>query len=291
MTRSQSPFRYPGGKATLGPLVAEIIRHNNLWLCDYAEPFAGGAGLALRLMFENVVWNIHINDKDPAIWGFWHAALNENAELVRLILETPVTVDEWRRQREILLAADLRRPAELGFAAFFLNRTNRSGVIKSGGIIGGFDQVGPYKIDCRFNRRELASRVARLRHYRKRIHLTHLDAAEFLAQFQRNATRPSLLCIDPPYYNQGSSLYSNYYQRGDHAALAQQIQALHLPWLLTYDRATAIAELYGERKRYAFDIAYSVNRKRKGSELMVLSDRLEVPATTSRPLEPLDAAA
>ena len=47
--KNPSPLRYPGGKAQLFPLVRDIIVANRLNGATYIEPFAGGAGLALKL--------------------------------------------------------------------------------------------------------------------------------------------------------------------------------------------------------------------------------------------------
>lgn len=226
MAYKDSPLRYPGGKATLHPLMREVIAHNSLRYCRYAEPFAGGAGLALRLLFDGVVAGIHLNDLDLAIWSFWHSVLNRTEDLASMIEAAPVTISEWRRQREIVLSGGNGDPLELGYAAFFLNRTNRSGIIKSAGVIGGLDQTGNYLIDCRFNRVDLAARVRRIGRYRDRIELTQLDALDFLDTFERDTAGPVFLCIDPPYFAKGSSLYSNFYRPEDHAVLAKRVQAI-----------------------------------------------------------------
>lgn len=156
-----------------------MLRENRLERRHYAEPFAGGCGLALALLYEGHVSDIHINDVDASIWAFWKSVLNHTDELSYRIKKTPITVDEWRAQREVHLAMDVDDPVSLGFSTFFLNRTNRSGIIKAAGVIGGLDQTGTYKIDCRFNRVELERRVRRIAKYRSRIHLSRRDALTF----------------------------------------------------------------------------------------------------------------
>lgn len=285
MAFADSPLRYPGGKASLHTLMRDVIAHNSLRYCRYAEPFAGGGGLALRLLFEGVVSKIHLNDLDPAIWSFWHSVLDRTEEFAAMIEAASVTVPEWRRQREIVMSGSVADTLELGFAAFFLNRTNRSGIIKSGGVIGGLDQTGNYLIDCRFNRADLARRVRRIGRYRDRIDLTRLDALEFLDAFERDVSGPVFLCIDPPYFAKGSSLYSNFYRPDDHAVLASRVQELRQPWLMTYDDAPRILDLYRDRRRFRFSINYSAQNKRQGTELMVVSDDLELPMSLSGRLE------
>ena len=158
-TRHLSPLRYPGGKAALSGFLAETIKINDLVGCSYYEPFAGGAGAALKLLAVGVVSEVHLNDLDPRIFAFWKAALNETDRFIEAILSVPVSVDEWHRQREICRAASASKPFELGFATFFLNRCNRSGVISGAAPIGGYHQSGNWKIDARFNRTRLADRI------------------------------------------------------------------------------------------------------------------------------------
>lgn len=242
----------------------------------YAEPYAGGCGLALSLLFGGYVSDIHINDLDPSIWSFWKSVLDHTDELVQLIETTEITVPQWKIQREIQLAEDTSDPIKLGFAAFFLNRTNRSGIIKGAGIIGGLSQEGKYKIDCRFNREDLAHRVRRIKKYRSRIHLTRQDAVAFMDQSSKLPDR-TFFCVDPPYFNKGSSLYTSYYNPDDHADVADAVLALEKPWIVTYDNADEIRRLYRDRRQFIFDINYSVQTKRVGTELLIASKGLRLP--------------
>lgn len=273
MARTHSPLRYPGGKACLLPLLVSILKANNLELCDYAEPYAGGCGLALGLLYGGYVQDIHINDLDPGVWSFWKSVLDHPDELCALIEETPVTIDEWHRQREIQVACDAENPIALGFAMFFLNRTNRSGIIRQAGVIGGLDQSGPYKMDCRFNRQDLVHRIKRIQRYRSRIHLSNLDALQFMRQ---SSTTPedTFYCIDPPYYNKGADLYTSFYTPEDHASVASAVLQLDRPWIVTYDNTEPVSKLYRDRRQFVFDITYSLQVKRVGTELLIASKGL-----------------
>lgn len=274
--RTNSPLRYPGGKSCLFDLTVAIIRENNLECGHYAEPFAGGCGLALSLLYASHVAEIHVNDLDPSIWSFWHSVLHETEDFIARVTKTPVTIDEWHRQREIHRTNDVTDPVRLGFAAFFLNRTNRSGIIKSGGVIGGLDQIGNYLIDCRFNVEDLSRRIKRVGRYKDRITLTKLDAINFLDQCNMLPSR-SLLFIDPPYFAKGAGLYTNYYQSDDHARLSDKVLSVQTPWIVTYDDEPAIRALYTGRSQFCFDISYSLNEKRMGRELLVTSSGLRLP--------------
>jgi DNA adenine methylase len=277
MAQTHSPLRYPGGKSCLLPLIIAILRENDLRLPHYAEPYAGGASLALALLFGGQVSDIHLNDVDAGIWSLWHSILNDTDAFVDLIETANVNVPEWRNQREIYRGNDLSDPLKLGFATFFLNRTNRSGIIGTAGVIGGLAQEGNYKIDCRFNKVELIRRIKRIQKYKSRIHLTRLDALKFLKCDSGLFPKRTFLAIDPPYFAKGSSLYTSFYSPHDHADVANAILALDRPWVLTYDAAAEISALYEERPQFLFDIKYSLQTKRVGTELLIASSGLRLP--------------
>lgn len=260
-------------------LTSAIMRLNGLERGHYAEPFAGGCGLALSLLYSGSVAEIHINDLDPAIWAFWHSVLHETEAFVSKLDGTPATLEEWHKQRECLRNQDIRNPLTLGFAAFFLNRTNRSGIIKGGGVIGGLDQQGNYKIDCRYNVDDLSKRMRRIAKYSDRIHLTNLDATDFLADC-KNLPRNSLTFIDPPYFKKGPGLYTSFYKPEDHAVLSKQVLKLNCPWIVTYDDVPQIRDLYRSRSQFCFDINYSLQEKRVGTELLIASKGLKMPEET-----------
>lgn len=277
MTRLTSPLRYPGGKTCLYQTLAKILRLNRLERGHYVEPYAGGCGLALSLLYGGHVSDIHINDLDKSVWAFWFCVLNKSEDLIRLVQHRPVTVKEWLRQREIQRNVRSANTLELGFSTLFLNRTNRSGVIKGAGVIGGLLQRGNYKIDCRFNREDLARRIRRVAKYKSRIHLTNLDALQFLKETERELPEGTFYCIDPPYFTKGSSLYTNSYGPGEHATVAKVILKLKHKWIVTYDRAPEIRELYTRRRQYQLEIQYSIQTKRVGSEILIASKGLRLP--------------
>ena len=277
MVAPTSPLRYPGGKSCMLELVSTVLRLNAIERGHYAEPYAGGCGLALSLLFGGHVADIHINDIDPSIWAFWYCALNETDAFVERVQTTPVSVREWRKQRAIHHEQDLSDPLSLGFSAFFLNRTNRSGVIKGAGVIGGLAQKGPYKIGCRFNRDDLSRRIDRISKYKDRIHLSHSDAMKFLRKCEKRLPHSSLLFIDPPYYSKGASLYTNFYKRDDHATVASRIIETERNWIVTYDDSPEIRRLYRNRRQYCFDIDYSLHQRRIGTELLVASKGIRMP--------------
>jgi DNA-methyltransferase len=273
---SFSPLRYPGGKFSMLKFTKALIYNNALQRCHYIEPYAGGAGLALGLMYDGFVSEIHINDIDPMIWSFWFSILNHTKEFIELINSTPITIDEWHKQKEINSRCNLNDYLHLGFSTFFLNRTNRSGIIKGAGAIGGKNQSGAYKIDCRFNKSDLIERIKRIKKYSNRIHLTNLDAIAFINEVENCTPDNTFFFIDPPYYNKGSSLYTSFYLPEDHALVADSIKKINKYWVVTYDNTPEIYNLYDGYGRIPFNINYSLQTKRKGNELLIYSENLAI---------------
>ncbi len=275
--RFRSPLRYPGGKGRLAPFLGQLIEENGLTGGHYAEPYAGGGAAALSLLFDEYVSRIHINDLDRGVYAFWHSVLEETDRLCTLIRERPLTMVEWRRQRAVQDACAAASLLDLGFSTFYLNRTNRSGII-SGGVIGGKHQDGKWGLGARFNREELVRRVNRVAAYGSRISLYNLDAADFLAEAATSLPERSLIYCDPPYYVKGQrKLYENYYEPADHGVIAEAIQILPVPWIVSYDDAPEIQALYRRRQRRRYDLNYCVEERYRGIEVMFFSDNLCVP--------------
>lgn len=241
----------------------------------YAEPFAGGAGIAWRLLFDGYASEVWINDIDPSIHAFWYSVLNFTDELCGRIENTPVTIEEWRNQRGIQSAAQAES-LDLGFSTFFLNRTNRSGILKAG-VIGGLAQSGEWKLDCRFNRSDLILKIRRIALYKDQIRLTRIDAQKYLAEQCKMLPKISLLNIDPPYYRKGPALYCSFYTHEDHVVLSKVIRQLKRPWMLTYDDSPEIENLYSGLPTTRHSLTYYAQVKRMGVELMVTSPSLRMP--------------
>lgn len=286
-----SPLRYPGGKQVLSRVLTRIIEINGASGGTYIEPYAGGAGAALTLLFEERVDRIVINDADYRIYAFWRAALSQTDAFVERIRTVKLNVAEWRRQRAIYQRGRRESILRLGFATFYLNRCNRSGIIASGGPIGGLDQRGKWKINARFNRPELAARVRGLAAYRDRIDVTNLDALACLRTNVMSLPRTArpFAYLDPPYFAKAEDLYMNHYAAGDHAAVADFVQqSLDVPWVMTYDDVSEIRRLYRRLRVVPLVLDYSARDRRQGREMLILKAHLAFPAAWRRGL-PLSA--
>lgn len=264
-----SPLRYPGGKSKITPFIEQIIINNELKGCTFVEPFAGGAGVALDLLFTGLVDHIILNDSDIAIFSFWKAILEETDRFVKDIYEIPLTIEQWEHQKEILKIT--KEPCyELGFAAFYLNRTNRSGILNAG-VIGGKNQNGKWKMDARFNRNSLATKIFEIVERKNDITIFNLDIKDFVKHIPSGNV---FAYLDPPYYEKGKQLYSNYFVYEDHKNLEKIIRNLDVKWLLTYDDNPEIRKIYKDYEIKQFDINYSVAKQRTASEIMICDEYL-----------------
>ena len=266
-----SPLRYPGGKSKIAPFVALLIEKSNISECTYIEPFAGGAGVALFLLFEGIAADVVINDYDKAIYSMWKAILCETESFINLVKTAPLTIDEWKKQKNIYTNQNNKYSLELGFSTFYLNRTNRSGILAAGPI-GGYDQTGNYLIDARYNRESLVERIEKIAMYKKHIHLYNKDIESFITNYLPKYQENAFVYFDPPYYNKGKELYKNYFIHTDHERISRLIRELNCFWMVTYDDVKEIRELYKDYECKQFDLIYSVANSGKKSEIMFLSN-------------------
>lgn len=277
-----SPLRYPGGKSSMANFLSGAIRASGIAHPTYVEPFAGGAGAAISLLLQGQVERVVINDLDPAVHAFWSAVVSRGDEFVERIKTVPLTLDEWRTHKAVYAGrASQADDFELGFSFFFLNRTNRSGVMNAG-VIGGQKQEGRYKIDARFNRDRLSERVKSVFELRDRIEVSSVDGRSLIEAYSRDDH--AFLYVDPPYVQMGGSLYLNSFSEADHALLATCLNRnARSHWVLTYDNVDLIRNLYASRYTTTFDLIYSARNRGRATELLILSDSMRdalIPAVS-----------
>jgi len=275
---TNTPLRYPGGKSRLYHFLVELLECNGLTNCVYVEPFAGGAGLALSLLLRGNVREIVINDLDYSIYAFWYCVLNEPEQLIRDIEDVPLTTDEWNRQREIQRNPRSYSINEVALSTLYLNRTNRSGIIK-GGVIGGKAQSGTYKLSCRFNKDTSIGKIRRIAALRDKIRLYNMCVKDFIPEVVSTLGSETLVYLDPPYIAKGNHLYCNYFVEKDHRDLGALARDLQVPWILTYDVQPIVYEIYDGFRISEVSLTYTAGSKRVGKELMVYAPRLLPPDT------------
>lgn len=272
-----SPLRYPGGKGKLASFMEMMVKKTGHEGGTYIEPFAGGAGIALELLEKGVVSEIVINDYDKGIYSFWRAILTETERFIKAIEQCPVTLEEWERQRQICMNEDSRYSFELGFATFYMNRTNRSGIIK-GGIIGGKNQSGNWKMDARFNKENLISRIECIAKKKNSIHLYNKDIESFVLKYLEKYVGNAFVYLDPPYFHKGEQLYLNFFGYNDHVRIEQLVRNdINADWIITYDDSPEIRDIYNEYNLFQYDLNYSLSKCKKANELMIFGNEEMIP--------------
>jgi len=274
-----SPLRYPGGKNKLAKFIALICEKNDI-NGHYVEPYAGGASVALYLLINDYVKKITINDYDRAIYAFWHSIMNDTEKFCRKISNTDVTVENWNKFKKIHRNKENETLFSLGFATFFLNRTNRSGIIDAG-VIGGTKQNGNYKMDCRFNKRELIKRIRFISSFKKSIAIENLDALKLIKKIKKDIktkSKDTVFYFDPPYYIKEPSLYMSHYKHSDHEKVSEEIKKIKdIKWIVSYDNTHEIKKLYKGYKKKEYSFFHTAYDIREGKEVLFFSDKLHVP--------------
>ncbi|MFB4212587.1 DNA adenine methylase [Shouchella sp. JSM 1781072] len=269
-----SPLRYPGGKYKTFNYIKKLVKENNC--STYIEPFAGGAAVALELLLNDHVKKIIINDIDRSIYALWYSILYNTNELIELIERTDVNIQEWRFQKNIQNEKTTSSLLLLGYSTLFLNRTNHSGIIK-GGVMGGKEQKGNYKLDCRFNKTKLIEKISIISQKKHKIELHNLDALQFI-ELVIKKTRQSFTFFDPPYFAKGPSLYTDFYKENDHEVLAKKIKLSlkNRHWIVTYDKSIEIKSFYSRYPYFEYYLSYTAQNKTKGIEYMFFSEKTKI---------------
>lgn len=274
MKQFNTPLRYPGGKGRLTQFIADTMQANGLIGGHYAEAYAGGAAVAIGLLQLEYASHIHINDVNRSVHAFWHCVLHHSDDLCKRIRKTRISMTEWHRQREIQDLVDVE-PLDLAFSTFFLNRTNRSGIIR-GGVIGGKKQDGDWKLNARYNKADLISRIERIAALKSRISLYQYDAVDFISNAIPEMPSRTLVYLDPPYYVKGKGLYEDHYAHEDHAHIAKLVPSIRQPWVVSYDNVEPIRKLYCRQRQFFFGLRYSAQDRYEGSEILVAGPRLTI---------------
>jgi DNA adenine methylase len=281
--RYVSPLRYPGGKAAMAPWLSDLFgeQHGLMDVEVWLEPFAGGAGAALTLLDRDVIGEAWIVDANPAIAAFWLSVSGDAETLAARVERTRPTMALYDSCRETLAHPDQVDTAELGYAAFIVNRCSRSGIVApTSGPMGGRTGTGEWAIDGRFTADALADRIRHVGSFGSRLRVHHGDGIAFLEELDGTAGIEDELVafVDPPYIREGNRLYANGMDAAAHQRLADALNASDARWVLTYDDEPTVAEeLYSERRVLGYDIRNTANQARVAREYAVFSDNLALP--------------
>lgn len=276
-----SPLRYPGGKTSLSKFIEDLVKESSLEGSTYYELYAGGAGAGLKLLFNGTFNRIVLNDADVHIYAFWKSILEFNEEFIDRLEKCSIDLDTWYREKEIYKNPSDFEIIDVGFSAFYLNRCNRSGILHKAGPIGGLKQEGKYKIDARFNKETLKKRIKKIGEWKDKITIHNEEASTLLVEiFNREPEEEIFVFLDPPYYKQGENLYLNFYEHNDHSTLANILkQNRDQNWFVSYDNQKEIINLYSDLRMSTYSTRYSLQDKKKASEILIFSDSLMIPDT------------
>ncbi len=267
-----SPLRYPGGKNCIFPFMSKFFYENDLMGIPYAEPYAGGAGLALHLLIEGYVSKIYINDLDPCIYLFWKAILNRTDEFCRWIESVPVNLDTWKYYKGKYKEGVEVDEFEIAKCTFYLNRTNISGVLDAGPI-GGYSQTAKYKIDARFNKKDLINKIRIIESRKRDIFLFNYDGIEFIKSLNRKHS-DIFIYLDPPYVEKGHFLYMNCFKEEDHIQLSKFVSKINKKWMVSYDTNDLILQSYSKWNMIQYQLLQCTSNCKK-NEILVFSEGLE----------------
>lgn len=269
-----SPLRYPGAKRRLAHYVQEVIRLNGLAPKLFVEPFAGGASVALQLLQDGLVDKVALGEKDTLVASFWKTVFSEPDWLIGQLERVTVNLETWDRFRSRI--PPTRR--ERALACIFLNRTSFSGILApTSGPLGGRRQASKYKIDCRFPVATLAKRIRQCAALGDRVLFVHRgDWAATLRRAESEGLDDGdvFFYFDPPFYRNAERLYRCYFSDDEHRALHERATSLRHPWLMSYDPATFIIDLYnsnGDGPKHV-DLLYSASgteKPRRARELII----------------------
>jgi len=239
-----SPLRYPGGKRRLAGYIAATIRLNGLRPKLFVEPFAGGASVALQLLNDGLVESIALGEKDPLLAGFWKTVFTDHEWLIEKLRDTEPTLTNWDRFKNGQHRTDRQR----ALACIFLNRTSFSGIIApSAGPLGGRTQQSAYPIGCRYTVELITRRITQAAQLAERVlFVNHGDWRHTVWRVKARRYQPNevLYYFDPPFYYKANDLYRFFFDAANHRKLHDALGALGQPWLLSYDAAKPIIEMY-----------------------------------------------
>lgn len=255
-TNTRSILRYPGSKARFCDFIAKTIALNAARPRLFVEPFCGGASVSIALLEDGVVDEIAINDADSLIANLWATVFSKAGAqwLAQQVLEVPLTVDEWRRQKA-LKPASVRESA---LKCLYLNRTSFNGIIHQSGPLGGWQQKN-IKIDVRFNRERLSARILALSQLRAKVTVGNEGWQPFCERFVEDDH--AVFYLDPPYYHKAEQLYGHVFDEDGHEGLRDFLHGFERPWLLSYDDAQEVRDLYEDvtNKARVIDNTYSTH--------------------------------
>ncbi len=244
--KHRSPFRYPGGKTWLVPLVRRWLGSCTKPAKHLAEPFAGGAIIALSALFDRLTEKITLIERDVNVGSVWQIIVNGDApELAKRIIDFNCTeANALKVLKNEYLPDDILSRA---FATIVRNRVQRGGIMAPGASLMRNGENG----------RGVASRwyPETLRNRLLDLHLLHMSiqfhSGDGIKFIENNATNEDISWfIDPPYTVAGRRLYLH--SDIDHEELFEATSKIEGRFMMTYDNNEQIRRL---ARKHHFEVA------------------------------------
>jgi DNA adenine methylase len=233
--RMLSPFKYPGGKTALAPRIVDRA----LPFGTVIEPFVGGGAVMCRALDQGL--RVVVNDLDPGIAAFWSEVFTDPSDLIELIRAVPANVHLYTLLKHSAPADSKLGNARsvkvaMAFKALYVRRLSFHGAGR--GILGGYDQTGPWRLDHRYNPENIIARIEQL--HARRGQVLGVYNEHWLTFMRRDFA--GLAYLDPPYVTPGP-YFANFTER-HHRALAWFLHQHRNACLISYDDHPLIRELY-----------------------------------------------
>lgn len=272
-----TPYRYPGSKNKMLPLLMEHIDKMLINQKQFVDVFAGGGSVLLAVAQKYPDIQLYANDKDYWMSCFWKVVSDPDTtklnELLSLLNTNP-TIEQFHRLNETA-SNDL---VECAYRALYFNRTCFSGIVKKDGKgrvksnpIGGMKQNSKWTIDCRYNTKKLKEKIVQC--HKLLAGRTTVECKDF-SDYEPLVKADYPAYLDPPYLIKGSMLYSENMNVSEHEKLATILKKRN-NWMLSYDDCTEIRSLYQGNQILDHGMRYSINGKKtdwaKKNELIILS--------------------
>ena len=261
----RSPFRFPGGKTWLIPVVRK-------WLLqakkpkELIEPFAGGGIVSLTAAFENLANHITMVELDKEIAAVWEVIINGDTEwLANKIFNFNLTIENANKEFQKIN----KSVEDIALCTILKNRIFHGGIITKGAGLIKNGEKGK-GIHSRWYPKTLKDRLLAISYVKKKISFSQGDAFLTLADFKNEES--AFFFIDPPYTKAGKRLYTHF--DIDHHKLFELTSQLSGKFMLTYDDTPEIREL---AKKYNLDfrtIPMKTTHHIKKNEI-ILSDNFD----------------
>ena len=262
------PFRYPGGKFYALNLIEPYVLacpHD-----EYREPFFGGGSVFFNK--NKARYNL-LNDIDGELMTTYRVMQDPKLreKLISLVSAEIATKERWREIFDFIPRNDL----EIAFKYFYLNRTSFSGKLVS--------PAWGYRDKRSLPPKRWHEKITPCGQMLEGVDLLNKDFEEIIQCPSKGNN--VLMFIDPPYYKPPKKKhYRNGFNLCDHVRLANCLRKTPYNFILTYEDAQEVRDLYSWAYINDIEFAYRVDnsainngQRHKGAELIITNYKISKP--------------